>query len=435
MKYNGTHESVYCLKNVKVINADGHSHHDKIWIENGVWVETPSGTSDDFKTVDASGADLIPAGVDPQVHLRVPGHPEKEEPETGLQAAIRGGIGALLNMPNTKPIMDSVAALKQGQQEIQRVQKDAPVEVLWSVTITEQMAGHKPAAFDELIASGAAALTDDGLGVESDEHMKAAFAASEKYGTPVLQHAETPGHGAALAAGPVQQKLGLKAYPRSAEIDMVARDLELLKQFPKARYHVLHVSCRETVELVSAAKKAGLHVSCEVSPHHLALNSSDIEEDKTYFKMNPPLRNKEDAEYFQKALQNGSIDFVATDHAPHEDSSKEKPFHAAAFGTTGLETSIRVLTGLFQDGKLKSKQDLVRVFSHAPAKFLGIDERYGTLAQGRPFNACLVDFSAPPKKVAVEDLKSKSQNNCFLGKHLPDPVKKVFLGSWYTDLE
>ncbi len=434
MNYKKARKSLYCIKNASVFNFDNENVHLEIWVENGVWVEKPTENPAEFETIDASNLDLIPVGVDPQVHLRVPGQPEKELPETGLQAAIRGGIGALLNMPNTNPIIDSAEALLRGQKEIQSVQEEAPVEVLWSGTITNQMAGKTSAPFDELVLAGVSALTDDGLGVESDELMAAAFAASQKLHVPVLQHAEVAGHGCALASGPVQLKLGLPPYPRSAEVDMVERDLRVLRGFPKAKYHVLHVSCKETVELVASAKKEGLNVTCEVSPHHLALCSEDIEEDKTHFKMNPPLRNRADSLYFQDALQAGKIDFVATDHAPHEETSKNKPFKAAAFGTTGLETSIRVLTDLLQKDKLKSKQDVVRVFSYAPAKFLGISDRYGYLKPGKPFNACLLDFKAPTKKVLQEDLWSKSKNNCFLGQKLPDPVKKVFLGSWYCEL-
>jgi dihydroorotase len=427
-------QALYRLKNAKVLNASGPQLHPEIWVEDGIWVKTPSNPLADIPTFDAEGLTVIPAGVDPQVHLRVPGQPQKELPETGLQAAIRGGIGALLNMPNTNPIIDSAQALQMGKREVEQAQKEAPVTVLWSATITEQMAGKSSAPFAELVKAGASALTDDGLGVEQDEHMNAAFAASAEYGVPVLQHAEVPGHGAALASGPLQKKLGLPAYPRSAEIDMVARDLKLLEKFPEASYHVLHVSCKETVELVADAKAKGLKVTCEVSPHHLALSSADIQEDKTYFKMNPPLRDRADAEYFQAALRDGQIDFVATDHAPHELESKEKPFPAAAFGTTGLETSLRVLTDFVQKDALSESQ-LVRVFSASPAKFLGVEEKFGTLSEGRPFNACLVDFAAPAKAVEPKDLWSKSKNNCFLGTALPDPLSMVFLESWVCKID
>lgn len=377
--------------------------------------------------IDGSGLVLMPAGVDPQVHMRVPGQLEKESPETLVQAALCGGVAAILTMPNTKPVIDSPEVCELAREQIEPISRATGLKVLLSAAMTRGERGQEPVDFDALAEAGVAAFTDDGVGVVKDELMLKAFEASAKLDRPVLQHAEFPGHGGVLAPGPVQEKLKVSPYPASAEYEMVARDIELLKQVPGARYHVLHVSCERTVELVDEARRQGLGVSCEVTPHHLWFGSEDIQEGNSSFKMNPPLRSRKERDFLQKALQDGRIDFVATDHAPHEAEIKTMNFKTAAYGTLGLETSLRVLLSLVHDGKL-SPERLVQVFSSKPAKFLKLDESYGQIKPGLELRAVLIDPNVRTE-VGLGNLLGKSKNSCFLGVELYGKVDRLILAS------
>ena len=409
----------YQIKNVELWTNTGIRHGVSVLVENGILVKISDQTeahASGVDTIDGHGVVLMPAGVDPQVHLRVPGQPEKETALSGLEAARAGGIAAVLTMPNTNPILDDVVSLNLAKKELDPATAKTGVQVLYSAAITKGQKGKQAVDYQVLADWGVAAFTDDGVGVLSDELMATAFDASEKTGLPILQHAEMPGHGGVLAPGPVQLKQAVKAYPEAAEVDMVRRDLELLRRYPMARYHVLHASAARTVDLVKQAKKEGYRASVEVTPHHLWFTADDITPENSSFKMNPPLRSKEDRLALQEGLRLGDIDFVSTDHAPHEAEVKTSKFKTAAYGTVGLETSLPVLLSLYNKGVL-SFSDVIRVFSKNPASFLGIDDRYGDIEIGRPFNAVLVD-KEQVQTVSLEFLKGKSKNSCFLGSRL-----------------
>lgn len=376
--------------------------------------------------IDGSNKVLMPAGVDAQVHLRVPGQAEKETALTGLRAAIKGGIGCILTMPNTKPVIDHPEVVRHTMQELASAMGITGVLVGIAAAITSGQRGQKPSPMFELFESGVWAFTDDGLGVLRDDIMNEAFYVSHETGAPILQHAEMPGHGGILAESSIQKQLGIKAYPASAEYEMVKRDIELLKKFPKARYHVLHVSSQRTLEIVEQAKNEGLQVSCEVSPHHLYFCADDIAANNTSFKMNPPLRSHIDRAALQKALASGVCDFVATDHAPHEQKLKGLRFETAAFGTTGLETSLRVLLTLKTMGLLTAER-LVSVFSTKPALFLKLDKSFGDIQIGQIFRAVLCDINLK-KQVTWDDLQSQSTNNCFIGQTLTGLPLYTFIG-------
>jgi dihydroorotase len=233
---------------------------------------------------------------------------------------------------------------------------------------------------------------------------------------PVLQHGEWPGHGGVLADSVLTRRLGLKNMIAKQEWGMVERDLKLLEKFPKAKYHVLHVTTRESVELVRRAKDKGLHVTAEASPHHLYFCVDDIVESNTSFKMNPPLHQAEDRAMIREALNEGVIDFVATDHAPHEAAAKNQGFEKSAFGTIGMESSLRVLLTGIQEGWLNPHR-LKDIFSTAPAKLLGLEKEYGTLSPGNPFRAVFFQ-DTPSTTFALEDIQSLSKNSIFLGRKL-----------------
>ncbi len=418
----------YVIKNVDIWSSRGIQSGFDLEVREGrvAAVRPTSAYASPITLIDGRGLALIPAGVDPQVHLRVPGQSQKETPGTGLLAALRGGIAAVLSMPNTKPVIDSIAVCELAAFELEEAQKLTGVKAYLSAALSLGLKGHEAVDHMALARWGVKAFTDDGLGVVDDRIMQAAFRASAETSLPILQHAEYPGHGAVLAQGPVQSRLGMPAYPVSAEVDMVKRDLRLLKDFPGARYHVLHVSARETLDHVARAKDEGLLVTCEVSPHHLWFNSSAIRDDQSSFKMNPPLRDEADRVALCRGLASGLIDFVATDHAPHEADVKSTNFKTAAFGTTGLETSLRVLLSLLRRGELSASR-LVEVFSLRPAMFLGIEEDFGTIAVDRPLKAALVNVETQAV-VNEDDLFSLSKNNCFLGTELCGRIEAVFLG-------
>jgi dihydroorotase len=413
----------YQIKNVELWTNTGIRHGVSVLVENGILTKISDQTEQQasgLDTIDGHGAVLMPAGVDPQVHLRVPGQPEKETALSGLEAARAGGIAAVLTMPNTNPVLDDVVSLNLAKKELDPAIAKTGVQVLYSAAITKGQKGKQAVDYQALAEWGVAAFTDDGVGVLSDELMAAAFDASEKTGLPILQHAEMPGHGGVLAPGPVQLGQAVKAYPEAAEVDMVRRDVALLRRYPMARYHVLHASAADTVELVKQAKKEGYRASVEVTPHHLWFCADDITPENSSFKMNPPLRSKEDRLALQEGLRLGDIDFVSTDHAPHEPEVKTSKFKTAAYGTVGLETSLPVLLSLYNKGVL-SFSDVIRVFSKNPAAFLGIDDRYGDIEAGRPFNAVLVDKDQV-QVVSPEYLKGKSKNSCFLGSRLSGKI-------------
>ncbi|MCX6125370.1 MAG: dihydroorotase [Proteobacteria bacterium] len=386
-----------------------------------------------LKVIEASGLVLLPAGVDAQVHLRVPGQPQKETAMSGLWAAVHGGVGALLTMPNTKPVIDEPSVCELARRELKPAEEATGVRVLLSAAITKGQKGRELVDFDALAYSGVAAFTDDGVGVSSDELMLLALRGSARTGLPILQHAEVPGHGAVLAPGPIQQIVGGLAYDEKAETEMVARDLRLLEQVPGARYHVLHVSSAKTLNLVKTAINRGLNVTCEASPHHLYFSSEDISESNTSFKMNPPLRLPADRLALQLALASGDCHFMATDHAPHESEVKSVNFKTSAFGTTGLETSLRVMFWLWQRN-LISVGRLVDAWAEYPANFLGIGREFGDLAVGKPLNAVLAAPSAPDCCVLASDLVGQSKNSCFIGSHLPGKLYTTFLGQWIHEL-
>lgn len=421
-------EQAFVIEHVEIWSRDNVSPRVHVLVEQGVVTQiSPEAIPGNYDRIDASGLVLLPAGVDPQVHLRVPGQPEKETASSGLDSAVRGGYAALLTMPNTKPVIDSVESCELARRELAPAESHTGVKVLLSAAMTKGQKGQELVDFDALAEWGVAAFTDDGVGLMSDSLMKCVLAASERTGLPILQHAEVVGHGGVLAPGPIQEKLGVAPYPSAAEVEMVRRDLSLMADYPEARYHVLHISSKDTLGLVGEMRQEGYRVSCEVSPHHLWFSSWDISESSSSFKMNPPLRSPEDRHALQVALGTGTVDFVATDHAPHETRVKGRNFKTAAYGTTGMETALRVLLSLHAQGSI-SKERLVDVFSYQPARFLGLDRSYGSIEIGRKLHAVLVDPNEC-RVVEEEDLAGQSKNSCFLGSELYGDIKTVFLGT------
>jgi dihydroorotase len=405
------------FQDIEVWTSEGIKPHCDVVLRDGRLVEIRPAAS---RIVRKSRVALLPAAVDTQVHMRTPGQWEKETPDTALLAALRGGVGALLTMPNTKPVLDTVQALDLAKAQVASAESRYGVRVLYSVAGTDGQKGEKVAPLEELVRAGAVAVTDDGKGVSNDGVQLEIFMRLQPLGIPFLQHAETLGAEGPLADGPVPRKQGLKPYSAKHETDMVSRDLKLLEKTPGARYHLLHTSSGDSIPLIEKAKAMGLKVTAEVSPHHLYFSSDDIDEGNTSFKMNPPLRSTTDREALIDGLASGAIDWVATDHAPHEMSSKTKPFAEASFGTLGLETMVPVVLDLVAKQRLTPAR-AVQVLSKAPAEFLGLSESYGHLRVGSPMRAILVNPDVP-WTVRGQEHASLSKNTCFDGARLVGKV-------------
>ena len=368
----------------------------------------PEGT----EVVEGAGRHLLPAFVDPHVHLRVPGQEHKEDLETGTRAAAAGGFCAVVAMPNTDPVVDSAPVLRALRDAAER---DARVPVAFTATITRGLRGEELTEMAELRAEGAIAFTDDGRPVVSAGMLRKALQYQRLAGGLLALHDEDPalsGRGA-MHEGEVSALLGVAGIPSVSESTMVARDCALAG-YEGARIHVQHLSCVESVHAVHAAKAAGIQVTCEVTPHHLCLTDDAVRGLDTRMKMNPPLRTESDRRALIDGLRSGIIDCVATDHAPHARDEKEVPFEQAPMGTTGLETAFAaVYTELVVPGVL----DLGLVVERMTAG----GEAFGLPAPqvrvGDEANLVLVDLDAE-WDVGEDGYESRSDNCCFAGRRL-----------------
>jgi dihydroorotase len=355
---------------------------------------------------------LLPAFFDPHVHLRTPGQEHKEDLETGTRAAAAGGYAAVIAMPNTDPVLDSAPLLRSLRDAAAR---EARVSVGFLAAITRGLQGEQLTEMAELRVEGALGFTDDGVPVQSAGMLRKALQYQRLCGGVLALHEEdrTLSRGGAMHEGAVSAALGIKGIPTVAESTMVARDAALAG-YEDARVHFQHLSCSASVEAVADAKARGWKVSAEVSPHHLLLTEEDVRELDTRAKMHPPLAAESDRQALIEGLRAGTIDCVATDHAPHARDEKEVPFEQAPMGTTGLETAFAALhTGLVLTGVLELGLLVDRLTAGAAL----FDLPTPLIAKGEPANLTLVDLEA--EWVAGEHgWESRSENCCFAGRRL-----------------
>ncbi|MDP9800720.1 dihydroorotase [Arcanobacterium wilhelmae] len=325
---------------------------------------------------------VFPGFCDVHVHLREPGQSAKETIATGTRAAARGGFTTVCAMPNLDPVPDTLENLALEEALIAR---DAVIETLPYASATTTQAGAAITPIGEL-AQRAIGFSDDGHGLDDPDLMEAALREIAKAGSIIAIHAEDGAlrpAGSSINAGPLAEKLGLIGIPKEAEYAQIARDLEILRRlaaeniFPA--YHVCHVSCPESVELLTAAKAEGLNVSCETAPHYLLLDESQIPGDNGHFKMNPPLRKPSDREAIANALAAGTIDFIATDHAPHTAEEKARGLAGSAFGIVGIETSFALIDTHFVETGGITLERAVELFTTAPRARFNIPARAGDL--------------------------------------------------------
>ncbi|MEA2284218.1 MAG: dihydroorotase [Solirubrobacteraceae bacterium] len=381
------------------------------------------------EVVSGEGRHLLPAFVDPHVHLRVPGQEHKEDMETGTRAAAAGGFCAVVAMPNTDPVLDSASVLRSVRDAAAR---DARVAVGFMPAITRGLEGRELTEMAELRAEGALGFTDDGRPVVSAGMLRKALQYQRLAGGVIALHEEDPslsGRGV-MHEGRVSALLGLTGIPRVSESTMVARDAALAG-YENARVHMQHLSCVESVRAVEQAKALGARVTAEASPHHLCLTEEAIREPQsrpgildTSLKMNPPLRTEQDRQALIEGLRSGVIDCVATDHAPHARDEKDVPFEQAPMGTTGLETAFAALyTQLVLPGVLPLGLLVDRMVAGAAL----LDLPVPAVEAGRRADLTLIDLDAE-WEVGEDGYESRSENCCFAGRRLRGRVLLTLSG-------
>jgi len=376
-------------------------------------LEAPDGA----ESVDGAGLHAFPSFVDPHVHLRTPGREDEEDVDSGTRAAAAGGFGAILAMPNTDPVVDSAPLVRSLRE---RARSEARVPCGFLAAITRGQAGRELTEMAELRDAGAVAFSDDGLPVRRAGVLRLALQYQRLAGGVLALHEEDPslsGTGV-MHEGPVSALLGLAGIPSISESTAIARDTAIAL-YEGGRVHVQHLSAAESVAAIAHAKGLGARVTAEVTPHHLTLTEDAVRSLDTGFKMNPPLRADADREALIEGLRSGTIDCVATDHAPHSREEKEQPFEVAPMGVTGLETAFAALhTELVMPGVLGLGL-LVDRMTAGGAPF-GLDTP--TIAPDAAANLCLVDLEAD-WEVGEAGYESHSANSCFAGRTLTGRVR------------
>ena len=373
---------------------------------------------------EARGLIVAPGFIDIHVHLREPGQSYKESIATGTAAAAAGGFTSVCCMPNTHPVVDSTEWVAW----IQQPQRGAVVNVFPIAAATKASKGAALTDFGALQRAGAVAVTDDGKPILSDGIMRETLRLAAEINLPVIQHAEDTREteGGSMHDGPTAFRLGLRGMRASAESSVVERDVQLAQQFMGARLHVAHLSTADALKAVRRGKRSKVRVTCEVTPHHFTLTDADVTDYDGNFKMNPPLRSAADVEAILVALADGTVDAIATDHAPHAMQEKCIEFERAAFGITGLETAVGLaITRLHREHKIPLAR-IVELFTAGPARVVVLHGR-GTLTRGSHADVTIID---PNRRWTFDATKSlsKSRNTPFNGRQLTGKVVATIVG-------
>ncbi|WP_123290816.1 dihydroorotase [Desulfosoma caldarium] len=378
-------------------------------IQDVIWEPQIAEPSAERRVIDVMGKWVVPAWVDMHVHLREPGEEYKETIATGTAAAVAGGFGAVACMPNTKPVNDCAAVT---QFIVRRASEEGYCRVYPVAAISKGLRGEELAEFGELREAGAVAVSDDGRPVMNAALMRRALEYAKAFDLLVITHAEdlALSQGGHMHEGFVSTKLGLQGIPAAAEAAMIARDV-LLAELTGGRLHVAHVSTEASVWILREAKRRGIPVTCETAPHYFTLTDEAVEGFDTVYKVNPPLRTRRDVEAIKEALADGTIDVIATDHAPHSLLEKETEFQDAANGMIGLESALPLVLNLIREGVADPLTILAKV-TCKPMKILGLP--FDGLEPGSPANVTVIDPDAE-WVVDPERFQSKGRNCPFRG--------------------
>ena len=412
------------IKNGRLINPS--ENLDKvmdIFVEDGIIKEKAESIEKQADTViDAAGCYVMPGLIDLHVHFRDPGLTYQEDIETGSKAAAKGGVTTVCCMPNTKPVVDNVETVKY---IIKKGEKTGLTNVLPVGAVTKNMAGVEITDVEELKKAGICAISEDGKSVMNSGVYRKAMKNAAKANVPVLAHCEDINlvEGGVINLGDKSSELGVKGISNAVEDVIAMRDIMLAKE-TGATLHLCHCSTKDSVEMVKRAKEEGIKVTAEVCPHHFSMCSDDITSNDGNFKMNPPLRAREDMEALIKGLQDDIMDVISTDHAPHSAEEKAKDLEHAPFGIVGLETSVALtVTNLVKKGYLTPMQMAAKM-SYNPAKVLGIPK--GTLDEGKIADITIID---PDKEytIDVNTFESKGKNTPFDGYKVSGEVEYTIL--------
>lgn len=419
----------FLLKNAKLYR--NHCFEDTdIWIEDGYIKCIQKNLKSDFPTFDLNGMLVSHNFIDMHTHLREPGYEHKETIDTGSFSALYGGYGTIVAMANTLPCMDDQEAINDFKQ---RVHKNGHVNVYTYSAITKDLKGQeivdmKTLAQNDIVLG----FSDDGKGVQKNEMMELAMKTAKQIDSIIVAHCEDESelYGGCIHEGKYAKEHNLKGINSASEYKQVARDLDIVRQFHN-RYHICHISTKETVTLLKKAKKEGLLVSGEVAPHHLILTEENIKDCHPNYKMNPPLRTVEDHQALIQGLNNGTISVIATDHAPHAREEKAKSIQDAPFGIIGIQHAFPLLYTYLVKKKLVSLETILDALTIGPAHVLRLN---GQVEEGCLANLCIFDLNQQ-FEITEESIKSKSINTPFLGVQCFGKIKANIINGEYIEME
>lgn len=413
------------IKNGKIVAKDNQLTEASVWVEDGIIkaIGVSFEESGFDEVYDAKGQLITPGLVDVHVHFREPGFTYKETIATGAKAAARGGYTTVCAMPNLDPVPDTAEKFRQVQDIIR---KDAVINVAQYAPITEKLRSENLVDQKALKEAGAFAFTNDGVGVQTAGTMYLAMKEAAANDMALVAHTEDESllFGGVMHKGKASERLGLPGILSAAESSQIARDL-ILAEETGVHYHVCHVSAKESVRVIRDAKKAGVHVTAEVCPHHLILTDEDIPEDNGFWKMNPPLRGEADREALIEGLLDGTIDCIATDHAPHGLEEKNQTFLKAPFGIVGSETAFQLIYSNFAEKGIFTLEQIIGWMAVRPAEIFGI--RAGTLTIGEPADIAVFDIENE-EAINEKDFASKGVNTPFTGWKVKGSTLFTFLG-------
>ena len=415
------------IKNAYILDpASGYEGDAEILVENGRIKKLYKGFTgmvdetlfENLEVIDADGWYVAPGLVDVHVHFRDPGFEYKEDIETGAKAAAKGGFTTVVLMANTKPIVDNEETLNYVLEKGKATQ----IHVETCCSVSKEFKGQELCDYETLLEKGAVGFTDDGIPLLDEAFVTEAMTRLAKLQVPISLHEEDPNliTNNGVNSGKASEHFGIGGSPREAEVTMAARDIEIAKK-TGAVVNIQHISCKETADMIRKAKQEGFtNIHGEATPHHFTLTEEDVIKHGTMAKMNPPLRTKEDKLAIIEAIKDGTLDIIATDHAPHSEEEKAKPITEAPSGILGLETAFALGIGELVEKNDMPLIDLIDRMSYAPAKMYQLDAGY--IAEGGPADFIVFD---PNEFWRVEEFCSKSKNSPFIGKMMLGKIKKT----------